>query len=81
MTTYEIIVPAVLLKRLKAKEGGRLVLNLSYFVPEGESRAPSTTEPSPNSFSYQVRFGGGDALTPVHFIELLLERKNPGSLS
>jgi len=81
MTTYEIIVPAVLLKRLKAKEGGRLVLNLSYFVPEGESRAPSTTEPSPNSFSYQVRFGGGDALTAVHFIELLLERKNPDSLS
>ena len=72
-TTYEIAVPAVLLKRVKAKEAGRFVLDLSYFVPEGESGGLAAAEPSPNSFSYQVRFGGGNALSPAHFIELLLE--------
>jgi len=72
-TTYEIAVPAVLLERVKAREGGWLVLNLSYFVPEAESAGPATAEARPNSFSYQVRFGGGNALSPVHFIELFLE--------
>jgi len=73
LTTYEIAVPAALLKRVKAREAGRFVLNLSYSIPEGESGGLAAAEPRLNSFSYQVRFGGGNALSPVHFIELFLE--------
>jgi hypothetical protein len=73
-TIYEIAFPVALLNRVKAEEAGRFVLNLSYFVPEGESRGLAAAEPRPNSFSYQVRYGGGNALSPVHFVELFLEQ-------
>jgi hypothetical protein len=73
LTTYEIAVPTVLLKQVKAKERGRLVINLSFFLPDGGSGGSAMAAPRPNSFAYQVQFGGGNDLSPVHYIELILE--------
>jgi hypothetical protein len=73
-TTYEISLPLHLLKGLKAGEGSRLVLDLSFPVPEREGETAGTSEPSANTFSYRVRYGG-DSLVPVYFVELNLEHK------
>jgi hypothetical protein len=76
VTTYEIAVPIGLLKHVKARERGRLVINLSYLLPDGGVGGPGMAEPRPNSFAYQVQFGGGNDLSPVHYIELFLEPPN-----
>ncbi len=73
VTTYEIAIPTVLLKPVKAQERGRLVINLSYFLPDGGPRSSAMAEPRPNSFAYQVQFGGSSDLSPVHYIEMFLE--------
>jgi hypothetical protein len=73
VTTYEIAIPTILLKQVKAKERGRLVINLSYFLPDGGPVGSAMAESKPNSFAYQVQFGGSNDLSPVHYIELFLE--------
>jgi hypothetical protein len=66
---FEVAIPKKLLPSLSGEAEGRLVLSLSFPLPErGEGESP---EPAPGSFAYQVRYGG-DALVPVHFIELVL---------
>jgi len=73
-TTYEIGLPLRLLKVPKAGESRRLVLDLSFPVPEPGAATQETPEPAVNSFSYRVRYGS-DSLVPVYFVELNLERK------
>lgn len=66
---FEVAIPKKLLPSLSGAAKGRLVLSLSFPVPErGEGESPE-----PGSFAYQVRYGG-DALVPVHFIELVLAK-------
>jgi hypothetical protein len=70
---FEVAIPKKLLPSLSGGAKGRLVLSLSFPVPErGDGESP---EPAPGSFGYQVRYGG-DALVPVHFIELVLGKEN-----
>jgi hypothetical protein len=66
--------PLRLLKSLKAGEGSRLVLDLSFPAPENVAEAMEPPEPNVNTFSYRVRYGS-DSLVPVHFVELNLQRK------
>ena len=73
-TTYEIALPLRLVKGLKTGEGGHLVLDLSFQVPDNGTENPEPLEPSVNSFSYRVRYGS-DSLVPVYFVELNLQRK------
>ena len=73
-TTYEIALPLRLLRSLKAGEGSRLVLDLSFPVPEHETETKELSEPGVNTFSYRIRYGS-DSLVPVYFVELNLERK------
>jgi hypothetical protein len=73
-TTYEIAIPLRLLKSLKAGEGGRLILDLSFPAPEDVAETVEPSEPNVNTFSYRVRYGS-DSLVPVYFVELNLQRK------
>ncbi len=73
-TTYEIALPLRLLKSLKTGEGSRLVLDLAFPLPDGDSESREPSEPNVNTFSYRIRYGS-DSLVPVFFIELNLERK------
>jgi len=73
-TTYEIALPLRLLKSLKAGEGSRLILDLSFPVPDSDSRSQEPAEPKVNTFNYRVRYGS-DSLVPVYFVELNLENK------
>ena len=73
-SSYEIAVPIRLLKGVNRDKEGRLVLNLSYPVPDLGPETEEPAAPRENSFSYQVRYGGA-SLVPVHFVELALERK------
>jgi hypothetical protein len=72
--TFETSIPLKLLAPLKAAGKTHLVLSLSTPAPRQESESNEQVNPSRNSFAYQVRYGG-DALIPVHFIELILEGK------
>jgi hypothetical protein len=71
-TNYEIAIPLRLLKHVRPGAEGGLVLNLSFRAPDGTGTEP--TQPQPNTFAYRVRYGG-DALLPVYFVELNLEKK------
>jgi 3',5'-cyclic AMP phosphodiesterase CpdA len=71
-TTYEICLPLRMLRGLKAGAGNRLILDLSFPVPESEAQSEDPPEPTVNSFSYRVRYGS-DSLVPVYFVELNLE--------
>src|ERR1035437_802551 len=73
-TNYEIAVPLRLLKSLKAGEGGRFILDLSFPAPEDTAGPTEPSEPTVNTFSYRVRYGS-DSLVPIYFVELNLERK------
>ena len=75
-TSYEVAVPLRLVKGVKAGTEGRLILDLSFPVPEGGVDVPEPPEPPANTFAYRVRYGS-DSLIPVHFVELTLERKKP----
>ena len=75
-TSYEIAVPLRLLKGVKAGVEGRLVLDLSYPVPDGGVNSPEPEDPTANSFAYRVRYGS-DSLIPVHFVELTFGQKLP----
>jgi hypothetical protein len=70
LTCYEIAIPLHLLGNLKPRSGTRIILDLSFLVPEPESEAAGP--PSPNTLSYRVRYGN-DSLVSVHFLELNLE--------
>jgi len=69
---FEVAIPKKLAPPLSGAAKGRLVLSISFPVPEPGEAEPR--EPKPGSFAYQVRYGG-DALVPVHLVELVL---NPG---
>jgi hypothetical protein len=73
-TIYEIAIPLRLLKSLKAGAGSRLILDLSFPVPDDGVGAKEPAEPGVNTFSYRIRYGS-DSLVPVHFVELNLERQ------
>jgi hypothetical protein len=73
-TTYEIAIPLRMLRSLKAGEGGRLILDLSFPAPEDVAETREPPEPNVNTFSYRVRYGS-DSLVPVYFVELNLQRK------
>ncbi|HWW00941.1 MAG TPA: metallophosphoesterase [Candidatus Acidoferrum sp.] len=71
-TNYEIAIPLRLLKHVRPGADGGLVLNLSFRAPDGPGTQPP--EPQANTFAYRVRYGG-DALLPVYFVELNLEKR------
>lgn len=73
-TTYEMAIPLRLLKNLKAGAGSRLMLDLSFPVPDGGAGTKEPADPGANTFSYRIRYGS-DSLVPVHFVEVNLERK------
>ncbi len=73
-TTYELAIPLRLFKRLNVEAGGRLMLDLSFPVPEEVSEAKAVAAPGVNTFSFRVRYGS-DSLAPVYFVELNLEKK------
>ena len=73
-TTYETTIPLRLLKSLSVGAGNRLMLDLSYPVPDGGTMANEPTTPVVNTFTYRIRYGS-DSLVPVHFVELNFERK------
>jgi Calcineurin-like phosphoesterase len=75
-TSFEIAVPLRLLKGLKTEAGERLILDLSFPLPDAGPDAPEPPNPDANTFAYRVRYGS-DSLVPVHFIELTLERRRP----
>jgi hypothetical protein len=72
-TAFEIAIPFAGLRFGGADGAGRLVLSLAFPLPEDSTDAGEPADPKPGSFSYQVRYGG-DALVPIHFVELQLER-------
>jgi hypothetical protein len=67
---FELAIPRKLLPSLAGTAKGRLVLSVSFPLPNHVEAEPA--EPKPGSFAYQVRYGG-DALVPVHFVELALK--------
>ena len=69
---FEVAIPKKLLPSLAGPAKSRLVLSLSFPVPGHGAEEPP--DPSPGSFAYQIRYGG-DALVPVHFVELALSRE------
>ncbi|HEX7618542.1 MAG TPA: hypothetical protein VF480_07480, partial [Verrucomicrobiae bacterium] len=69
---FEVAIPKKLLPSLAGPAKSRLVLSLSFPVPGHGADEPP--DPSPGSFAYQIRYGG-DALVPVHFVELALSRE------
>ncbi len=71
-TDYEIASPLRLLKNVRPGPESGLVLDLSFRAPDGLLHEPP--EPQANSLAYRVRYGG-DALLPVYFVELNLEKK------
>ena len=72
-TIFAVAIPNSRLPRAERVGGKlRLVAGFSFPIPDGgEAGAGQPAEPSPNTFAYQVRYGG-DALVPVHFVELIL---------
>jgi hypothetical protein len=70
---YQISIPLRLLKGLKPGPGKRMLVDVSFLVPEPEAQ-PQTTEPTVNSLSYRARYGS-DSLLPVYFVELNFEPK------
>ena len=73
-TTYEMAIPLRLLKKLNVGAGNRLILDLSFPVPEVDaSEAKAVATPPVNTFSFRVRYGS-DSLAPVYFVELKLEK-------
>jgi hypothetical protein len=74
--SYEIAVPLRLVKGVKAGAEGRLILDLSFQVPDGGVDVPEPLDPTANTFAYRVRYGI-DSLIPVHFIELTLQPRKP----
>jgi hypothetical protein len=70
---YQIGIPLRLLKSLKPGPGKRMLLDVSFLVPEPDAKA-QTPEPNVNSLSYRVRYGS-DSLVPVYFVELHLDSK------
>jgi hypothetical protein len=70
--TFEVAMPKKLLPRDRDAAEKRLVMSISFPVPERGGVEPE--QPGPGSFSYQVRYGG-DVLVPVHFVELILLTK------
>ena len=72
--TFEAAIPLGRLAPLKPAGNTRLVLSLSAAVGESAPDASESAGLSRNTFSYQVRYGG-DSLVPLHFVELVFERK------
>lgn len=74
--TFEIAIPMRLLKHQLSSERPRLILNLSFRLPDPANEQPEPEQPPKNSYYYAVRYGS-DVLLPVHYVELDLSRK-PG---
>lgn len=72
--TFEMLIPTRLLGPAGAGGTTSVVMSLSYPMPAGAAAPAEGSEPSPNSLSYQVRYGG-DVLVPVHFVELVLGQR------
>jgi hypothetical protein len=72
-TNYEIGVPLRLLRHMKSGGSDRLILNLSFPVPDRKILESDLAKNEPTLFSYYVRYGSAD-LAPVRFVELELGR-------
>ena len=72
-TTYETAIPLRLLKKLKVGFNNRLILDLSFPVPDDRTPTHEPAAPNANTMSYRIRYGS-DSLVPVYFVELNLER-------
>jgi hypothetical protein len=59
---------------LKAGEGGRFILDLSFPAPEDTVEATEPSEPNANTFSQRISYGS-DSLVPIYFVQLNFERK------
>ncbi len=68
-TTYEMAIPLRLLKKLNVAAGSRLIVDVSFPVPEAAASASAVAAPPVNTFSFRVRYGI-DSLAPVYFVEL-----------
>lgn len=76
--TYKVAIPLRLLKGLKPGPGKRMLVDVSFLVPEPATQA-QTPEPDVNSLSYRVRYGS-DSMVPVYFVELDFEPKRQNEL-
>ena len=74
LTSYEMAIPLRLLKNLRAGADGRLVLDLSFPMPESGSEAGGSANPGVNTLSFRIRYGS-DSLSPVYFVGLNFERR------
>jgi 3',5'-cyclic AMP phosphodiesterase CpdA len=72
-TCYEIALPLRLLKSRRPGPGSRIILDLSFLVPDLVAEDESPAQPDVNTFSYRVRYGS-DSLVPVYYVELNFER-------
>ena len=72
--TFEAAIPLKLLGPLKSPGQTHFVMSLSAPVADATTTSGAAEEFAPNTFAYQVRYGG-DSLIPLHFVELVLERK------
>ncbi len=72
--TYEVAIPLRLLKGVNATPGNRVVMDISFPVPDSRPESTEPANPRANSFAYRIRYGS-DSLVPVYFVELNLERR------
>jgi hypothetical protein len=70
----EVAIPLRLLAHGKSISGNRLILDVSYPIPEEEPPSAEPANPRANTLSYRIRYGS-DSLVPVSFLELNLENK------
>ncbi len=71
-TVYEVSVPWRLLRPARADKLERWVIGLAYPVPAAGAQAEPPAGAASDALNYEVRYGG-DAVAPVHFVELVME--------
>ncbi len=71
-TVYEVSVPWRLLRPARANRPARWVIGLAYPVPPPAGPSGPPAGATPDARDYEVRYGG-DAVAPVHFVELVPE--------
>jgi hypothetical protein len=72
--TYLVSVPMKLLRPNRIAANNHLIMNLAFPIDDDEETPQSLSAPEANSFAYQVRYGS-DGLVPVHYVELIPDRK------
>jgi hypothetical protein len=72
----ELAIPLRLLGQGRTLSGDRIVMDVSFPIPEERVSDTDSAAPPANTLSYRVRYGS-DSLVPVSFIELKLGPKPP----